>query len=83
MTVQGPVKKQQPDGLSHKGARFTLGRPPLHPQTPPTATSHGGGGACAEAAECFSEGPNVVQNLATGLLSKNVMRPIKLISGRC
>ena len=29
MTVQGPVKKQQPDGMSHRGGA------PTHPPTPP------------------------------------------------
>ena len=40
VTVQGPVKKQQPDGMSHRGG----GLPPLDPLPPPLKQCPGGGG---------------------------------------
>ena len=36
MTVQGPVKEQQPDGMSHRG---------LDPPPPRSSKSLGGGGS--------------------------------------
>ena len=37
VTVQGPVKEQQPDGMSHRGT--TPPPPPLYPPLPPTLSS--------------------------------------------
>ena len=36
VTVQGPVKEQQPDGMSHRGGSQTHPPTPLNPHPPPT-----------------------------------------------
>ena len=36
MTVQGPVKKQQPEGMSHGGGGAVQGRPGKHKPARPT-----------------------------------------------
>ena len=43
VTVQGPVKKQQPDGMSHKGGHLCLGMPPQPPPPAPFMPNPMGG----------------------------------------
>ena len=50
VTVQGPVKKQRPDGMSHRGS---VGRGWPGPQTPPSPP---GGGSLSNGLRCMSEG---------------------------